>query len=159
MRKHAFLNENLIVILIKNIDEIEYAEEIKNYSAIIDIHDDEIQPELGWVLNGNKLIPPDEYSPFLEKKLQERIKKARLFGTELVGEMVDRVGAKNLLNNKTELQIIEVATVLGPIRALLEGGALVTARTQINAAKNIFPYLTTELEYASNKIATFLGLV
>lgn len=56
MRLHAFLREN-VVVKVDAIDEIQYAEQIKDYQNIIDVQDLLITPSVGYVLSGNQLVP------------------------------------------------------------------------------------------------------
>lgn len=56
MRKHAFLNDN-IVLKVESIDEADYAEQSRGYQLVIDVEDLVILPQAGWILNGNRIVP------------------------------------------------------------------------------------------------------
>lgn len=58
MRKHAILDDN-IVVKISDISDSDYDALIKVHQLLIDIQDFQVQPQVGWILEGNKLIPPD----------------------------------------------------------------------------------------------------
>lgn len=57
MRKHAILDNN-IVVEVSDIDDAEYEVLIKAHQLLIDVQDFPITPQVGWVLDGNKLVPP-----------------------------------------------------------------------------------------------------
>lgn len=56
MRKYAFLRDN-VVVKVDTISEEQYISDALSYQLIVDIEDLLVQPQIGWVLNGNSLIP------------------------------------------------------------------------------------------------------
>jgi hypothetical protein len=70
---------------------------------------------------------------------RELARKKREFGNYLVAEFTDDIGARNKVLNKTTQQIVAVLTNLQSIKALLEGGALGTARSMIASIKTSYP--------------------
>lgn len=55
MRKHALLQDNIVIeIKTANADDINFSA----YQLVIDVHDLIIPPQVGWILDGNRLIPP-----------------------------------------------------------------------------------------------------
>ena len=153
--KYAVLENNVVVALM-DLEEQEVAEASLKHQLLIDIDTTSPQPQVGWVLVGNKLAPS---SPMpIEQIIQAKIKKAREFGTKLVGDAVDRIGAKNVLSGKTEAQVLEVAAMLQPIKQLLEGGALATARTQLGLVRSMVDTgLQGEIDWAAAQITAYLG--
>lgn len=154
MRKYALLKNNTVVS-VQDVTDEEYPTLAQENQQLVDVEDMSPLPQIGWVLSGNKLTPPAEAHTV--EMLVQRIRAARLFGTSLVGEMVDKIGAKNILMGKTEAEIILVVASLAGIRALLEGGALVTARSAIQAIRPKYPYLVDEMNYAVDKLNQFLS--
>lgn len=154
-RKYAFIINNAVV-KIESIEEEVYRQVINSYQNLIDIEDEVIQPQVGWIIEGNKLVDPMN-SLSLQTKLEMACKAARLFGSALCGEVTDKIGAKNLMMGKTEAQILTIASALKPIGDVLSGGAVKTARTMLIAARVTYPEYTAEFDYAINKITAFIG--
>lgn len=155
MRKYAFLLNNSIV-QIATLSEEDFIQQVKLYEGGVDIEDISPQPQVGWALVGNALSPLSALP--IEQIIQAKIKKAREFGSNLIGDATDRIGAKNVLSGKTEAQILEIAGILLPIKQILEGGALATARTQLLAVRPLLDAaLQTEIDYTVAQIAGYLG--
>lgn len=72
MRKYALVNNNNVVS-ISDLTEDEYLTISKEYQLIIDIEDLVIQPQIGWVLDGNILVPKIS-SISLKEAIQNKIK-------------------------------------------------------------------------------------
>lgn len=73
MRKHAILDNN-IVVEIMNLDEEFYKHEASYHQLIIDIEDLVIQPQVGWLLSGNILVPPPNAPIPLKDLIKARVK-------------------------------------------------------------------------------------
>lgn len=134
-RKYALL-ENNIVIEIRSIADSEVSE-VAKLNMLIDIEDQLPEPNIGWVLQGNKLVA-------IENETQEQFEielasKKRIAGKAISDKCIDMIGARNKMLSKTTQQIVAVLTALSPIRALLETGALGTARSSIQQAGSGFP--------------------
>lgn len=56
-RLYAILNEQLSVSSIQALED-SGAGELSRTSFIVDIQDMSIQPQVGWILSGNQLVPP-----------------------------------------------------------------------------------------------------
>lgn len=156
LKTYALINDNEVKT-IKDLEEEELALIGPSYQLIVDIENTFPIPSVGWKLVGNKLIDPQNLQVSLQDTLAYKIKKARQFGEELKGEVIDKIGAKNLILGKTEQQIITVATALLPIGDLMSGGALKTAKSAMIAAKASYPEYESEFDYAISKINEFVG--
>jgi hypothetical protein len=92
-------------------------------------------------LNGGIVSQIVEIVPTVSQEEIERhlATRKREFGDYLVAEFTDSIGARNKVLNKTTQEIISVLTNLQSIKALLEGGALGTARSMITSIKAAYP--------------------
>jgi hypothetical protein len=72
-----------------------------------------------------------------ESEFTERIlaKKKREFGLTLSNDCIELLGARNKILSLTSSQVTSMLTNLAPIRALLETGALGTARSALGQLK------------------------
>ena len=150
-RKYALL-ENNIVIEIRSIEDSEVSE-VAKLNMLIDIEDQLPEPTIGWMLQGNKLVA-------MENQTQEQFEielagKKRVAGKAISDKCIDMIGARNKMLSKTTQQIVAVLTALSPIRALLETGALGTARTSIGQASAGYPDYADIFQEAINEINDF----
>lgn len=99
MRLHALIKENTVTEL-KNLIEQEYQNLAGSYQLIIDIEDLLIQPQIGWILSGNQLVPP----PGQEINLKEMIKKKVKQYQETAPELLRDLYAENTLLGITTQQ-------------------------------------------------------
>lgn len=147
--KHAFLKNN-VVQLVDEIDEETYSTHAKEWDAIINIEGMSPEPVKGWILRGNSLIAVD---PQEQQQLQQ------IFGVSLALELVNRMGTRNL-TLASQGQSVNVAAVLasvGPVKSLLETGALKTARAVIQIALPSFPQYQDIFTHGISEINTFLA--
>jgi len=86
MRKHALLNNN-VVVEICDLDENSFNLKIHSHQLIIDIHDLIIPPQLGWVLVGNQLQPPANAPVPLKDIIKARIKYYQENAPELLRDL------------------------------------------------------------------------
>lgn len=157
---HALLKDYIVVEIKDIADDLEYAELSQHYTLIINIDGFTDQPEVGWILDGNHLQPPSLIGPTPEQIKQYQCNDQRRFGENLVGPLVDKIGARNLtlIEQGHTINIIAMVTALASIRALLEGGALKTAISVINANSGSFPLHTDLFNMAVLEISDFLNL-
>lgn len=153
MKTYAIL-KNFVVINILVLDEESLQEEIKRNEMILEVTDLSPQPQIGWVLNGNRLEFPISDSD-REKMEIELNKKKRLFGTELSNYAIDRIGARNKILNKNGTQVTALLTQLIGVKALLETGALGTARFSCVQLKAIFTEYADIFDYVVSEINVF----
>lgn len=147
--KHAFLKNN-VVQLVDDIDEESYLTHAREWDAIINIEGMSPEPAKGWILRGNSLIAVD---PQEQQQLQQ------IFGAWLALELVNKTGTRNL-TLASQGQSVNVAAVLssvGSIKALLETGALKTARTIIQMSSSSFPQYQDILNFGIHEISRFLS--
>lgn len=156
MRKYAALINNLVTEIVE-LDENEqeqYREKAKSCQLLIDITDETPQPVPGYVLNGNKLELPKGFSDreafeeFLADKKTE-------FGIKLARTCVNKIGARNKILNKTGSQVTSILTTLMPIKALMETGALGTARYNCVLLKAVYTEYADIFDYVVNEINVF----
>ena len=126
MKKYALIN-NAVVTQIVEIDEQDFHTYSRDNNMVIDITDASPVPQVGWVLNGNQLEFPIGISDREKMEIQLN-KNKREFGTSLSNISIDRIGARNKILMKTGPQVTELLTHLMGVKALLETGALGTAR-------------------------------
>ena len=73
MRKYAILDENIVVEVL-DLDEDSYRKKSSYHQLIVDIEDLFIQPQVGWFLSENKLIPPVNQAIGLGDLIKAKIK-------------------------------------------------------------------------------------
>ncbi len=147
--KYAILINN-VVVEIREVSDEDIQEVASKSQAIISIDDLVPQPAIGWILEGNVL---QASSP----ALQQTVSDAILFGRALKDDVTARIGARNLILNKTEAEISTLVSQLINIGFVLEGGALKTARGIIQAIKPMHPAHALELQYAIDQITEYVG--
>lgn len=136
IKLYALIN-NQVVTNIVSFEETEFQEYSRQNDMVIDIHEVTPQPQIGWVLNGNKLELPVNNSD-REKMEIELNKNKRIFGTKLSENAIDRIGARNKILNKNGAQVTAILTQLLGVEALLRTGALGTARNACTQLKLVF---------------------
>lgn len=147
--KHAFLKNN-VVQLVDEIDGESYSTHAKEWDAVVNIEGMSPEPVKGWILRGNSLIAVD---PQEQQQLQQ------IFGAALALELVNRMGTRNL-TLASQGQSVNVAAVLssvGSVKALLETGALKTARTIIQMSSSSFPQYQDIFNFGIHEISRFLS--
>ena len=73
MRKYAIL-DNDVVVEILDLDDEACVREAAYHSMLVDIQDLVIPPQVGWLLDGNKLVPPANQVLTLKLLIEARIK-------------------------------------------------------------------------------------
>lgn len=136
MRLYALVNNN-VVTSVQSLEDSDVAKAVSENAQVIDVEDMHPIPEVGWTLVGNKLQPFGELSlEELEEALaRKKITSGRLFARDSIA----RVGARNKILAKTSQQITQLLTALSGVRALLETGALGTARDIVTQLKAGYP--------------------
>jgi len=154
MRLHAFILNNQVVKT-ESIDEDSYRAQIKNYEAIVDIEDMSPQPQMFWVLNGNKIEPVDETTTAELIEL-EKNRLRRIYGKSLKDSLVDKIGARNKILSKDSSFITTMASQLGPLGMLMDSGSLKTPRLGMLALLAVYTDHADILNEACNQIQSFL---
>jgi hypothetical protein len=99
MRKQACLINN-IVVKVQSFSDEECSEQMKNYDMVVDVVDLVITPDIGWILNGNQLVP----APGTEVNLQEMIKSKIKYFQESAPELMRDLYVQNTLLGITTQQ-------------------------------------------------------
>lgn len=156
MRKYAILKEGFVEE-IKVMSDSEVSE-ISN--MIVDIQDVIPEPQIGWFLLGNRLVPAnieqmssDEYDSYQQTA-------QRKYGLILLPKLVDMVGARNLklTRESTPVDVAALAGQMASVKLLLETGALKTVRGLCFSLKPIFPLHADILQHAVDEISNFLSV-
>lgn len=157
MRKHAIINNNIVTAFAYIDNEDEYRDYASKNQLVIDIEDDATNIELGYILQGNAIVPSNTVPPVETTDLYQQITQ-RLFGQKILPDLIDQVGARNLRLAR-EQAVVDVAALglqMNTIQILLNGGALKTARGLCSMIKPMFPHHSDILDLAINKITEFL---
>lgn len=126
MRKWALVNNDVVTGVV-DVENDQMSELATKHQMVVDVTDQTPQPAIGWVLNGNVLQIPQSFSSREQFEIELNSRKAE-FGSKLSKMAVDRIGARNKILNKNGPQVISLLTQLLSVKALLETGALGTAR-------------------------------
>lgn len=156
MRKYAVVQNN-IVIEVLQLDEAGVAHEASYHDLVIDIQDQTPEPEIGWILDGNKLVSANASMTDDQKDMFQQSAQ-RKYGLTLLPTAVDKIGARNLklAREGTPVDIVALSTQMTSIKLLLEGGALKTARAVCVAIKPSFPNHADILQEVVDLITNFL---
>jgi hypothetical protein len=122
MRLHAFLKDNTVVE-IRSISEQQYFEEIRNYELILDIEDQILKPQIGWILKGNKLTPPPSAPINLSDYVNAKIEYYQTEAPKLLREFY----TENTLLGITVQQSDEMFDAYQDVLMRLREGAWTTA--------------------------------
>jgi hypothetical protein len=156
MRKYAFIKD-FRVHSVEELDDESFLDASRFYEAAVDVTDCIPYPEVGWNLVGNELHPP---SPLLtmEEITNAQQYNQRVFGQKLAPILVDKMGARNLklAAEGTVPNVSSLLNALGAVKALMETGALKTARGVMVQLRPSFPLYEDILNYAISDISNFL---
>lgn len=157
IKQYAILNNN-VVVDIKYFEESDLVDLSRVYQMIIDINDMSNKPSIGWVLQGNKLVSNDNFAS-IQDQVYDQQQRQRIFGQYLSPILVDMMGARNLqlALEGTSVNVSALLNSLNAVKALMETGALKTARTVIGSVSPSFPAYADIFTYAVNEITTFLA--
>jgi hypothetical protein len=157
MRQYALIKDDVITS-IENLSNDDYSRRITSYQTIIDIEDMTNKPSTGWILCGNKFKPNNNFAT-IQDQVYDQQQRQRVFGESLSPVLVDMMGARNLKLSLdgTVVNVASLLNSLNAVKALLETGALKTARTVINSVTASFPAYADIFTYAVNEITIFLA--
>lgn len=153
MRKYALVNNN-IVTSIKDLEDEELSIYISQNNSVIDITDIVPQPQLNYVLNGNKLEIPQGFSNREQFEIELNKRKSE-FGSKTALDVINKFAARNKILNKNGTQIAALITQLLPVKLLLDTGALGTARYSCVQLKTIYTEYEDIFDYIINEINSF----
>lgn len=157
MNKYASIINNAVV-KVSELDEQQFRLEAKECELLVDITDMIPEPEVGWVLNGNKIeLPGVVMSPDQLDLYQQ--KAQRKFGVKVLEYALDAIGARNLklTRESTPADVATLAQQMASIKLLLEGGALKTARTICSMIKPTYPNHSDILQTVIDDITQFIN--
>lgn len=157
MRKHALLKNNTVVE-IRDLTEEDYTALAKSYQLIIDIEDMFNRPSVGWILDGNTMRANNNFAT-PDDAVAEQQKRQREFGQKLSPILVDMMGARNLklAAEGVTVNVSSLLSSLNSIKALIETGALKTARGVLASVTPAFPAYADIFDCASAQITQFLA--
>lgn len=153
VRKYAALKNGIV----SQVLELEL-EDVLNFSSkhemILDIEDIVPIPTVGYVLEGNKLVLPQDAVSRELFEIELNNKKSE-FGIKLAKDAVNRIGARNKILNKTGPQVTALLTTLIGVKHLMETGALGTARSMCVQLKTVYLEYTDIFDIIINEINIF----
>ena len=155
MTNYALLKYNVVTDVLELTDE--RVLECSRDHTVIDLTDYSLSPQVGWVLEGNRIVPPVEISTGSQADAFQQ-NQQRLFGEKLANKATDWFGARNLKLGR-EGTPVDVAALSGALlnaKLLLQGGALKTARTVCGMMKGSFPNHTDIFDLIVADITAFL---
>lgn len=155
MTNYALLKDNVVTAVLELTDE-EVVEHSRN-CMIIDLTDYSLSPAVGWLLEGNRVVPPPAIITGSQADSFQQ-NQQRLFGEKLANKATDWFGARNLKLGR-EGTPVDVAALSGALlnaKLLLQGGALKTARTVCGMVKGSFPNHTDIFDLIIADITAFL---
>lgn len=158
-RKYAIVKNN-VVSSIEILSDEEIVTRMKEVEIIIDIEDMSPEPAINWVLNSNRLEIPQNLSSREQFEIDLNDKKSQ-FGINLSKIAVNKIGARNKILNKNGQQVTALLTSLLGIKALLETGALGTARAlcvQLRLGYTEYTDIFDEVISEINKFEQSFGL-
>lgn len=147
----------MIVTSVVDLGDSEVAAASSSNEMVIDIEDMIPQPEAGWKLDGNKLVPGQTEMTLDQADLYQQTAQ-RKFGLKLLPMAVDMVGARNfkLYREGTAVDVAVLAGQMASIKLLMEGGALKTVRSLCSYLKPSFPNHEDILDFIIAEITNFL---
>jgi hypothetical protein len=122
MRKYAILDNNTVTEVL-DLTEDGYAHEASYHQLIIDIEDLIVQPQVGWILNGNHLTPPPEQAIDMKAFIMSKIK----FYQEQAPELLRDLYATNTLLGITTATSDQMFTDFQDVLIRIREGAWPTA--------------------------------
>lgn len=157
VKKYAVLENNIVIEILDLTDE-EVVKEASYHEAVILIDDMIPQPEVGWLLVGNKL-ESNSVSMTQDQKDLFQQKAQRKFGLYILPIAVDQIGARNLKLAREGIpaDVATLAAQMASIKVLLEGGALKTVRGLCAGIKPMHPNHSDILDFVISEITVFLN--
>lgn len=175
-RKYAFLQDNK-VLKIEDLEENDVREQASKFQGIVDIEDIAPQPQINWLLDGNKLIPPtplpidatyikqvimNPAKKFIDELMEQIIAENILMGVTQLGKTPALVGFLTLrvpIPNTTE-QLSILGTITGAAPSLTVTIQILDYHiAHITDYADLAPFITlARLKDFRNKISTYLGL-
>lgn len=155
MRKYAVVNNN-VVVSVELLDESQYREKAKASQLVIDIHDLAVEPQVGWVLDGNELkVALQDVSA---EQLEDIRMRARFkVGNRVCDEAVIMISGRNKTLGKNSAQVNQIISTFMPIEQAMRKCALPTALGGINLMRAGFPEYEDIFEYVASELSNYLN--
>jgi hypothetical protein len=155
MRKYALIKDN-VVVSVETFGEDTYQEKAKEYQLIVDIEDMAVEPQVGWVLEGNQLKP---FSENLSPEQREDIRMRARFkvGNRVCDEAVVMISRRNKILGKTATEVNQIITTFMPIEQAMRKCALPTALGGINKMRALYPEYEDIFDYVVAELSNYLN--
>ena len=155
MTNYALLKDNVVTAVMELTDE-EVVDHARS-CMVVDITDYSLTPEPGWIMEGNRVVPPPSIMTGSNADVFQQ-KQQRLYGQKLADRATDWFGARNLFlaRESTPVDVAALSSALLNAKLLLQGGALKTARTVCTMVKSSFPNHTDIFDLIIADITAFL---
>jgi len=155
MRKYALIKDN-VVVSIETLEENSLQDKAWEYQLIVDIQDMAVEPQVGWILEGNQLVPSSQsLSP---EQLEDMRMRARFkVGNKICDEAVVMISRKNKILGKTAVEINQIITTFMPIEQALRKCALPTALNGINQIRSTYPEYGEIFDYVAAELSNYLN--
>jgi hypothetical protein len=124
MALHAFLKNNVVVKVDDIANEEQYFQEmLKGYQNIIDVSGLLISPEVGWVLQGNQIVPSPSQQITVQKMIESRIKHYQSLAPQILVDLY----VQNTLLGITAAQSHAMFVAYSDVLLAIREGAFPTA--------------------------------
>jgi len=127
VRTHALVKNN-IVEKVEGLDENQVIDCSRSYDLVIDVEDLVLKPSVGWVLNGNQLIPSPQQAVNLPELINARI----LFYQEQAPQLLRDLYVQNTLAGITVSQSDQMFDDFQDVLIRLREGAWPTALNRLS---------------------------
>lgn len=115
MRKYAVLDDNIVKEVL-DLDEDGVVYEASYHQLLIDITDLLIQPQVGWILNGNQLTPAPGQAIALKDLIKARIKYYQDNASDLLRDLYAQNTMLGITAQQSDEMFSDYADVLMRIR-------------------------------------------
>lgn len=127
VRTHALVKNN-IVEKVEGLDENQVIDCSRSYDLVIDVEDLVLKPSVGWVLNGNQLVPNPQQAVNLPALINARI----LFYQEQAPQLLRDLYVQNTLAGITVSQSDQMFDDFQDVLIRLREGAWPTALSRLS---------------------------
>ena len=115
MRKYAILDNNVVKEVL-DLDDDGVVYEASYHQLLIDITDLLIQPQVGWILNGNQLIPAPGQAIALKDLIKAKIKYYQDNASDLLRDLYAENTLLGITAQQSDQMFSEYSDVLMRIR-------------------------------------------
>lgn len=155
MKKYALV-KNDVVISVEMLTEDAYRQKSMECQVIVDISELVIEPEIGWVLEGNALRPHSS-NISLEKIEDTKMRNRFKVGNKVCDEAIVLISGRNRMLEKNSTQVNQIITTFTPIELAMRKCALPTALLGIAQMRSLFPEYLDIFDYVSSELTNYLN--